>query len=350
MASGNKPLKKKESVASPATLHCMCCNEELNKKEFYDSDSELHYSIGKVPYCKECLDKLYQGYFEKYKSLKYSSPDRKAIERICMILDLYYSDKIFDSVIKQSEKSEMSGIPLIYLYFKQVKLYQYRNKNYDTTIHEKYSKAKDKESVMTLYTDDDGKKSKTVESSMKLFGKGFDDDEYAYLYEQYSDWTARHECNTKAQEEVFKNICLTQLQLLKATRAKEDTKDLAVQLQKWLDTGKLQPKQNSGDAVSDTQTFGTLIDKWENTRPIPEVEESLKDVDGLGKYLDIFFKGGLARSLGLDIEYSRSYDEYMEQLTVNKPEYDEDEDGDGALRELHEAIFGHDPEDDDVGE
>lgn len=350
MASGNKPLKKKESIVAPATLNCMCCNDEFSAKEFYDSDSDLHRSVGKMPYCKKCLDKFYHGYLDKYKKLGYANPEKKAVERICMVLDLYYSDKIFDSAVKLSGTDKMSNTPFIYLYIKQAKIYQYRTKNYDTTINDKYSAAKDKESVMGLYTDDDGNKSEVIKSSIRLFGNGFEDDEYVWLKEQYDDWTARNECNTKSQETVFKNICLTELQLLKATRAKEDTKDLAVQLQKWLDAGKLQPKQNAGDVVSDAQTFGTLIDKWETTRPIPEVSEELADVDNIGKYIDVFFKGGLARSLNLDIEYSEAYDEYMQKYTVNKPEYDEDNGGNGIPREIHEAIFGKNLEEDGIGE
>ena len=342
---GKRPLKKIESITTPDTLHCMCCNIELNSKEFYDSDSKLHHSIGKIPYCKECLDKLYQGYLEKYKNTGYANPDRKAIERICMIFDVYYSDKIFDSAVKVSEK--MTDTPFVLLYFKQVKLYQYRTKNYDTTIHEKYKAAKDKESVFSIYNDDDSHKDKEIELGMKLFGSGFSDEDYVYLYEEYSDWTTRHECQTKSQEEMFKQICLTQLQLVKAARTGADTKDLNATLLKQLDAGKLQPKQNSGDAVSDAQTFGTLIDKWENTRPIPETDEELKDVDGIRKYTDVFFKGGLAKSLGLNIDYSEEYDEYMSSFTVSKPEYDEDECVNGAL---HEAIFGRDIEDSGSGE
>lgn len=343
-----RPLKKTESITTPDTLHCMCCNTELNSKEFYDSDSELHHSIGKIPYCKECLGKLYKGYLEKYKNAGYANPDRKAIERICMIFDVYYNDKIFDSAVKLSDK--MVDTPFVCLYFKQVRLAQYRTKNYDTTILEKYKVAKDKEAVFSIYDNDDSQKNKETELGMKLFGIGFSKEDYVYLYEQYSDWTTRHECQTKSQEEVFKQICLTQLQLVKAARAGSDTKDfkdLNATLLKQLDAGNLQPKQNSGDAVSDAQTFGTLIDKWENTRPIPETDEELKDVDGIRKYTDVFFKGGLAKSLGLNIDYSEEYDEYLSSFTVNKPEYDEDECVNDAL---HEAIFGHDIEDNDSGE
>lgn len=334
MSSGNKPLKKKEGIVTPATLRCLCCNNEFKSDDFYDSDSELHESIGKIPYCKECLDKFYRHYHKSYRDKNYSDPDRRAMERICMMLDIYYSDKVFDAAVKMSEKESNVDATFISLYFRQVKLYQYRNKNYDTTIDDKHKEMKNKESVVFVDSKDD--KSEEIEAAIKLFGNGFENDDYLFLYNEYSDWTARHECNTKAQEEVFKQICLTQLGLTKAARSGNDTKDLAVQYQKWLDTGKLQPKQSSGDTTADNQTFGTLIDKWENTRPLPEIDEELKDVDKIGLYLDVFFRGHLAKMMGLKNGLSSLYDKYIKRYTVTKPEYNEDDSNEAAF----DAIFG----------
>ena len=178
---------------------------------------------------------------------------------------------------------------------------------------------------------------KTDEKTIQFFGSGFSDEDYEFLKREYEDWTARHECQTKAQEEVFKRICFKQLEILKATRRGEDTKNLDATFQNYLDTAKLQPKQNSGDTMSDTQTFGTLIDKWENERPLPEIDEELKDVDKIGLYLDVFFKGHLAKMMGLKNGFSRLYSKYMKQYTVEKPEYESDEDSEA----LFDAIFGN---------
>lgn len=336
MASrGNKPLKKKEGIAIPATLHCLRCNEEFNSNEFYDSDSELHGVIGKIPYCRTCIDGFYQNYLKKYETLKYQNPERRAIERLCMALDIYYKDKIFDAAVKSSETKP--NTTLFALYLKQVKLYQYRNKNYDTTINDKYKAMKDSDSVMSIYTEHDVQHSEDIKAAMKFFGSGFSDDDYLYLFEQYQDWTTRHECQTKAQEEVFKRICFKQLEILKATRRGDDTKDLDTTFQKLLETAKLQPKQNSNETVSDAQTFGTLIDKWENTRPIPEVDEDLRDVDRIGRYINIFFKGHLAKMMGIKNAPCKAYDDFISEYSVKKPEY-ESEDGDSEA--LFDALFG----------
>lgn len=327
---------KTRSKKAASTLHCICCDKDFNEREFYSSDSILFKSAGKIPYCKECIEKLYKHYLTAYKKLGYSNPDRKAVERMCMFLDIYYSNNVFDSVIKQIDTKGLTS-SVIATYIKQIKLTQYKGKDYDTTISEKNMAFKDVD-----LSDQDEDKKKEIEAAIKIFGTGFENEDYLFLYEQYNDWTARHECNTKAQEEIFKNICFTQLEILKATRAKSDTKDLTATFQKLLETAKLQPKQNSGDTTADNQTFGTLIDKWENTRPIPEVEEDLRDVDKIGLYINVFFKGHLAKMMGLKNGLSKLYDKYMAKYTVEKPEYDGDEDNEA----LFDAIFGGTIEDD----
>ena len=99
----------------------------------------------------------------------------------------------------------------------------------------------------------------------------------------------------------------------------------------------MQPKQNHNESNSNAQTFGTLIDKWENTRPIPEIDEDLRDVDKIGLYLDVFFKGHLAKMMGLKNGLSNLYTKFMKKYTVERPEYDDDEDGEA----LFDAIFGN---------
>lgn len=328
--------KKKTKRATSTKMCCLCCDKEFNVKDFYASDSDLHRALKKVPYCKGCLDDYYQNYLDKYKGLGYANPDRKAVERICMFLDFYYSDKIFDGALEDSKQERYATATLISLYFRRVNLKQYKDKDYDTTIHDKYKIMKDNDAVMSIVTDHDVEQGEEIKRAIKIFGNGFDNDDYLFLYEQYCDWTARHECETKAQEEIFKQICFTQLELLKATRAKQDTKDLTATFQKLLDAAKLQPKQNSGDATANTQTFGTLIDKWENTRPIPEIDEELKDVDGIGRYIDVYFKGHLAKMLGIKNDHSDLYEREISKYTVEKPEYIEDEDNET----LYDAIFG----------
>lgn len=313
-----------------AKYTCFYCGKEYVETNFYNSNSEFYSNIGKIPHCKQCIEKFYQQYFEKYTNEGCLTPEKKAVQRLCMVFDIYYSDDAYNSAINSAIKREMNISPMG-AYMKMIQLQQYKNKSYENTIYEA-----EQESFAMASITEISSETTVDQKTIDFFGSGFTDEDYKYLKREYNDWTARHECNTKAQEEVFKRICFKQLEILKATRRGEDTKNLDATFQNLLDTARLQPKQNSGDAMSDTQTFGTLIDKWENERPLPEIDEELKDVDKIGLYLDVFFKGHLAKMMGIKNGHSRLYSQYMKQYTVEKPEYESDEDSEA----LFDAIFG----------
>lgn len=301
---------------------CFYCGKEYVDTNYYKSNSEFYSNIGVIPYCKQDIENLYYFFFEKYTNEGCLEPERKAVKRLCMAFDIYYTDKVFNSAIKKIKESNMNISPMGQ-YMKTIQLQQYnRNKEtYENTIMQE-----EQNGFTTGSLADTSDSRKTDEKTMQFFGSGFNDDDYEFLDKEYKDWTARHECNTKAQEEVFKRICFKQLEILKATRRGEDTKNLDDTFQKLLDTAKLQPKQNSGDTTADNQTFGTLIDKWENTRPLPEIDEELKDVDKIGFYIDTFFKGHTCKMLNVKNAFSNLYSSMMKKFTVNKPEYNSDDD------------------------
>lgn len=314
---------------------CLYCGSEYVDTNYYNSYSKFYSNTGRIPYCKQCIERFYQYYLEKYTNEGCLTPERKAIKRLCMIFDVYFRDDVLKSSIKKV-KDGTTETSLISQYMKIIQLYQYsRNKEtYENTITQE-----EKEGFVTVPISDISNisDSRNVdEDTIRFFGAGFNDNDYEFLKREYNDWTARHECNTKAQEEVFKRLCFKQLEILKATQRGEDTKDLDATFQKLLETAKLQPKQNSGDAMSDAQTFGTLIDKWENTRPIPEVEEELKDVDKIGLLIHTFYTGHIAKVLNLPSSLTALYDKFMKKYTVERQEYSSDSDNEA----LFNSIFG----------
>ena len=319
-------------MAKTAKAKCVCfyCGKEYVDTNYYKSSSNFYSNIGKVPYCKQCIEKFYQHYFEKYTNEGCLTPEKNAVKRLCAAFDIYYKEDAYNAAIDSAKKREMNISPMG-AYMKMIQLSQYKGKSYDNTVSDE-----EKENFSASISTVSGSRH-VDESTMKFFGVGFSDDDYEFLKEQYDDWVARHVCKTKAQEEVFKRICFKQLEILKATRRGEDTKNLDATFQNYLDTAKLQPKQNSGDTTADNQTFGTLIDKWENTRPLPEIDEELKDVDKIGLYLDVFYRGHLSKMMGLKNGLSNLYSKFMKKYTVDKPEYSDEE----SSEVLFDAIFGN---------
>lgn len=323
-----------------AKYTCFYCGKEYVETNFYNSSSEFYSNIGKIPYCKQCIEKFYQQYFDRYTNEGCLTPEKKAVQRLCMVFDIYYRDDVFVSSMNKIKSSGMNISPMSQ-YMKQIQLQQYKNKSYENTISEAEQENFAMSSIADLSEDI------TVDQeTIDFFGSGFTNEDYKFLKREYNDWTARHECNTKAQEEVIKDICFNRLQNLKALRRGEDTKDITASFQKMLDAGKLQPKQNAGDATADNQTFGTLIDKWENERPLPEIDEELKDVDKIAVYIDVFFRGHLSKMMGLKNALSNLYNKFIKKYTVEKPEYSDDENSEV----LFDAIFGNQSSDNKGGD
>ena len=326
---------------------CLYCGKayviDLN---YYNSNS-IFYSDGKLPYCKQCIERLYQRLFDQYAEEGCLYPERKAVKRLCMAFDIYFKEDVFNSALKNYRESEVKTSPMSQ-YMRIIQLFQYnRNKEtYDDTLE---YEEKNIHSAITANVsddkidDDESDNFKADEATVNFFGAGFKDEDYKFLKREYDDWTARHECKTKTQEEIFKDICFNRLQNWKALQKGEDTKDITSAFQKMLDSGKLQPKQNSGDTMADNQTFGTLINKWENTRPLPEIDEELKDVDKIGWYIDVFFKGHLSKMMGLKNGLSNMYTKFMKKYSVEKPEYNDEENSEI----LFDAIFGNPSSEDD---
>ena len=65
------------------------------------------------------------------------------------------------------------------------------------------------------------------------------------------------------------------------------------------------------------------------------MDPELKDVDGIGLLIDVFFKGHLSKMMGLRNAFSTLYDKFMKKYTVDKPEMNEEDE-----EALFNQIFG----------
>lgn len=335
---GNKPLKQVESILNVSEIHCLCCGKKDDSDTYYNSDSLQYRAYGKIPYCKDCIDKMYQGYLEEFTKLQYTNPEKRAVQRLCMVLDLFYSEEMYNTALADYEnavnKFDNEDLKFIYYYIKNVKMYQYRKRNYNTTINDEYKSLLKSQDTMSVFGTNDTKQQEEVAKAVKIFGSGLKSDEdYLFLMEQYEDWTSRHECKTKSQEEIFKAICFNRLKAHKANIVGEDTKDLDRTFKDLLDTGKLQPKQNKESIIADKMRMGDLISMWENVikKPVPTPTSHLADIDHIGE-LDGFMRGHTITAIGESPNsYSEVYKKLMKQFTVNRPEYTDDYDSDDAF-------------------
>ena len=180
---------------------CFYCGNEYVDTNYYNSYSKFYSNTGKIPYCKQCIERFYQYYLEKYTNEGCLIPERKAVKRLCMIFDVYFREDVLKSSMKKV-KDGIMNISLISQYMKTIQLYQYsRNKEtYENTITQE-----EKDGLVPIPISDitDISNGRNVdEKTIQFFGTGFVDSDYEFLKREYEDWTARHECKTKSQEEI----------------------------------------------------------------------------------------------------------------------------------------------------
>ena len=190
-------------------------------------------------------------------------------------------------------------------------------------------------------SDNGGMTNKTPnKETYKIFGSGFTNEDYLYLQDQYKDWRERTQVDSKSQETYIVQICFKQLEIWKAQKAGKDTDKLVKSLNDLMNGANLQPRQNVGNAATDSLTFGQLIERWEMERPISTPAPEFQDCDNIGKYLRVFFSGWLAKAIGLKNAYSEECEEYIKQYAVTKPEYQEE----GSSNDIYSVLFGSDGE------
>ena len=297
--------------------YCTSCGKEYKKLKgnFLASQSPFYKALGYIPVCKKCLDHYEGEYTEQL------GCNDEAIRRLALHFDLYVDESLLGASRKiNASQTRIAG------YISKTNMIQYKDKTYDTYLDElaeeerlsnKIESLEDLQEIQKEYAD-------INEKVLTFWGVGFGPEDYVFLEDKYADWTSRHECKTKAQESIFQKICLMELQITKAAQTGGKVDGLVRSFNDLLGSANVKPVQNKDNALADQNTFGTLIQKWENEKPIPAPDPEWDDVDGIKKYIHTWFFGHLCKMLGINNKYSQLYSEETTKYTVERPQYEED--------------------------
>ena len=300
-----------------------CGNWQATNTSFY---MDKRYATDRFPICKKCLMAMVE---QREREDDEPNETRESVQEVLKLMDRPFDSDFYDECVKGAYddiREKRKNSPFATYITSILSLPNWKGMTWKDS---KFGDSNDAPDEVRL-------NQKTIKAGRKRFGSGYTDEEYMFLENEYQDWLFRYECNTKAQEEVFENLSVAKLLQRRALASGKSTKDIDAQIQNWMNTGNIMPRQNTMDSLSDAQTFGTLIQKWEETKPIPEPEPDLKDVDKIGRYIDVFYRGHSAKMFGLDNTFSHLYENEMAKYTVKKPEYNEEEDSEAVF----ERIFG----------
>ena len=324
----NELAKDYNRIIEQDLILCPCCGEFVTRENFY---TDKRYVIGLFPQCKKCV--LAEVEQRKNKNDK-PNETKESVQRMLQKMDLPYIDSLYESLQTDvaNEINEKNKKSPFLAYLPPIKsLPNWKGKTYkDSEFGVDGDEAESITSVMS--------NRKPRKEIIKIFGTGFSNEDYLYLQDQYDDWKSRTQVDSKSQETYIIQICFKQLEIWKAQKSDKDTDKLIKSLNDLMNGANLQPRQNVGNAATDSLTFGQLIEKWELEKPIPEPLNEFKDPDNIGKFLRVWFKGSLMRAVGLDGGYAKEYDDYITQYSVEKPTNIDDDDS--VDESMYEKVFG----------
>lgn len=323
--SYNKLAEQFNKILDYETVFCPRCANFMARNAFY---MDKNNKSGLACYCKRCIQAMACDYNKAED--RYVDNKEKAIETL-RFLNKPFINTLYEKCVRdiQENLAEKNRSTAWGHYYTQIaSLPQYNRKTFE---HSEFPMDDDANPDFELKEN-----KKTIKAAKKRFGDFYTNQELMFLENEYQDWVSRYECNTKAQETIFERLACKKLEINKATKVGDNTKDLDKTYQDLLSTANITPRQSIVDPVANAQTLGTLIQRWEETDPIPEVDPDLEDIDHLGLIVDALFRGHTAKAVGLKNRFTSIYEKFMKRYTVSKPEYEEDEDSEA----IFEKIFG----------
>jgi len=291
---------------------CTCCGEskKINSANFYKSYSVIFKNTyeNRMCICKDCVIELAEQFKKRFNS------DTRGLYEMCKLLDVYYIKSLYESAIEQVSKNNKKDSNPYSIYFQKVNsLPQYAKKTFIDS--ETFNKVLDNEEI----AEDIG------HDIVDFWGDGFSTNDYNFLEREFENLTARYECDSYAQEILFKEIAFQTLDIRNKRKDGKDVGKEVKSLQDLLGSANIKPAQENASMASEQVTFGTLIKKYENEKPVPEPLPEWMTADWIRKYVVVWFFGNLCRMMGKANPFKDEYDEEINKFTVK---VDEDEECD----------------------
>lgn len=305
-------IKKTEDKKETTRIKCLgqCGKEKAaNNQNFYENTNPL-FSSDKLEVCKDCLKSFIgdrddsKGYLERIQSVL-SLMDKPFLEELW-----FQRDRDWAKYIPQlSSFTQYKGLT-----FKDSTL------NINREIKEIISEKKNIE-ISEKYSEEE------INGLISFWGKGIELEDLEYLQNEYEKLINSYECDSYAMELLFQEASQCRLTIKKMRLDNKSVDKELKTLQDLLGSANIKPVQETGANSAEQATFGTLIKKYENEKPIPEPDSRWADVDGIKKYMGIWFFGHLAKMLGVKNEQSEMYEQELNAYKVEAPEYQGDEEG-----------------------
>lgn len=309
---------------------CPKCGTAYGRRKGYFgvSYAELHKGLGYIPWCRDCVDKLYSSYLAQCNDVKI------AVRQVCRKLDLYWNETVFENVMKKS-----STQTVMTQYMAKLTGLTYAGKSYDDTLLEEGTLWSFNDTSVVQddnITDaeeellDDTEEYIASDEVMAFWGAGYTPSMYQELEQRRSYWMSRFPEDMELDigtEALIRQICNLEIDINRDRVAGKSIDKSVNALNNLLGSASLKPNQKKEDADASLMNtpMGVWLYRFEQEKPLPEIDDDLKDVNRLKKYV-FTWMGHLCKMMGIKDGYTRLYEAEIERLRVERPEYDDEDD------------------------
>ena len=318
-------------MSSDRAICCRCGTAYGRRKGYFPvSYAALYRGVGYLPFCKQCVDTMYNEYLSQCNDAK------QAVRQMCRKLDLFWNESAFDSVEKKATTRTMMTN-----YITRVNNIAYAGKSYDDTLLSEGSMwsfdCADRPSQQNASGEEPGKDSDVsmddIPDDIRTYwGPGYTPEMYQDLEQRRTYWVNNLPDGIVmdvGMEARIRQICNLELDINRMRMAGKTADKQAAQLSKLITDMNLDPaSRGEENAAFDKTPFGVWIDRWENKRPIPEPDDEFKDSDHIIRYISTWLLGHLCAMFGVKNKNTSLYESKIEEMRVEKNASDEDDDED----------------------
>lgn len=280
-------------MARKGKIKCSCCGEEKSAvRDYYSSSSDLYKDVGVFPYCKKCVEELYNRLI-----LKYENDKKLAAKRLFIMLDIFYDEDLYNSCLIKGKRwlGEYMKIKANAKYKDKSSL---DNINSDEPIEEKIPKKEKKKSLIT-------------EEMIDEWGEGYDEKEYLKLEKKYKKYNKNYPSKTLQQQQIIKAICELEVEKEKCRRSGlySDYDKLHKQISAKMAELDVIPSKQKKYGEDKNMVYGNFIKIIEEEDPIPKPLPEFEDLDKFEYMLNRYFIKPFKKVFGLDKDIYTSEDE-----------------------------------------
>lgn len=316
---------------------CSRCGTAYGRRKgnFPASYAPLYKGIGYLPVCRECIGDIFAKYLSE------CGDSKLALHQLCRKFDVYWNDAVYDAVEKKNSKRS-----IVTAYLHRLNVISLIGKSYDDTLIEdgefwSFDK-KHVPKVQPERTSDEAAENDDVdpeeieeeidisEDVIAFWGPGYTPAMYRDLEDRLQYWKSKlpdadMDIGTEA---LLRQICCLEIDINRdRARGRAVDKNMNT-LNTLLGSAALKPTQKKNeaeDAALESTPLGVWLYRYENKRPLPEIDDDLKDVNHVLRYVFIWL-GHVCKMLGKKNGFSRLYEKEIARYRVERPEFDDEDD------------------------